>query len=141
MTPDETLRALATLEAAWTHDEQAVAALAQRGPGEPTLPVLVADYGDLVLQSLVTLALGIDESEGDEGAEAASEAMRTDVTARMCTVLGRTLRTWAAGADDGAAADIARAVIAAILNFTEDADESDVLPLLTALRAKALDSA
>ncbi|MER8186035.1 hypothetical protein [Kitasatospora sp. NPDC094015] len=141
MTPDEILRALAALEAAWRHDGPAVAALAQRGPGEAALPVLVAEYGDLVLKSMVALSLGIGgEEEDPEAMAAAAEVMRSDVSLRMCTVLGRSWRSWAADAADGAAADIARSVISAILNFTEEADEDDVLPLLTALRAKALEN-
>ena len=140
MTPDETLRALAALEAAWRRDDLAVAALAQRGPDELALPALVAEYGDQVLGFLVALAFGVREEMEPQALDAVLEQIRGDVTARMCTVLGQTLKTWAAGAPDEAAADIARAVITAVLNFTENAGEDDVLPLLARLRANALES-
>ncbi|WP_280728107.1 hypothetical protein [Kitasatospora sp. MAA4] len=136
MTPDEILRALAALEAAWNHDDRALAALAQRGRDEPALPALVADYGNLTLRALLTLAFGGDGELSPQELEAQLQA---DVTARMCTSLGRTLTTWAAAAPDEASGDIARAVLDAILNFTAGPVEDNVLPLLTALRATALD--
>ncbi|WP_035803435.1 hypothetical protein [Kitasatospora mediocidica] len=136
MTPDEVLRALAALEAAWRQDDTALAALAQRGRDEPTLPVLLADYGNLTLRALLTLAFGDD---GQVSPEELEQRLQADVTARMCTSLGRTLTTWAATAPDEASGDIARAVLDAILNFTAGPVEDNVLPLLTALRATALD--
>ncbi|WP_280728214.1 hypothetical protein [Kitasatospora sp. MAA4] len=135
MTPDEVLRALAALEAAWKHDDTALAALAQRGPDEVSLPVLVADYGDTTLQALLTLAYRAD---GLTDPDELDERLRVDVTARVCTSIGRTLTSWAATAPDEAAGDVARAVLDAIVNFTEGADEDKVLPLLAALRASAL---
>ncbi len=135
MTPDETLRALAALEAGWKRDDDALTALAQRGPGEAPLPVLLAEYGEQMLQSLLILASGIADPQE------AIECLRADVTARMCTVLGQTLRTWAAGADDEAAGDIARAIVSAILNFTGTQEEERMMPLLAQLRANALHSA
>ncbi|MFE0458581.1 hypothetical protein ACFW1A_04870 [Kitasatospora sp. NPDC058965] len=132
MTPDETLRALAALEAGFKRDDQALAALARRAPDEPGLPVLVADFGVLTLDTLVLLASGL------AGRPEADEFLRTNVTARMCAALGRTWTGWAAGADDGASGEIARAVIDGILSFTEGAGEQHVLPLLAALRDQAL---
>lgn len=140
MTPDETLRALAALESAWRQDEEALAALTQRGPDEVPLPMLVAEYGDLVLQSLVTLALGPHDPTDPEEEQAAADRRQADVTARMCAVLGQTLRTWADSAPDEATGDIARAAITAIVNFTVSADDNQVLPLLAQLRAHALDT-
>ncbi|WP_035791911.1 hypothetical protein [Kitasatospora mediocidica] len=135
MKPDEVLRALAALEAAWKRDDVALAALAQRGPDEAALPVLVADYGDMTLQALLTLAFRADGLTDPDELE---ERLRVDVTARVCTSIGRTLTSWAATAPDESAGDIARAVLDAIVNFTEGADEDKVIPLLTALRATAL---
>ncbi|WP_280664785.1 MULTISPECIES: hypothetical protein [unclassified Kitasatospora] len=140
MTPDETLRALAALEAAWRRDELAVTALARRGPGEVALPILVAEYGEQVLGFLVALAFGVREGMEPQALDAVMEEIRGDVTARMCHVLGQTLKSWAANASDEASADIARAVLTGILNFTENAGEDDVLPLLARLRASALES-
>ncbi|MDH6108663.1 hypothetical protein P3T36_002416 [Kitasatospora sp. MAP12-15] len=140
MTPDETLRALAALEAAWLRDERALSALAERSPGELSLPVLVAAYGDQILDSLVSLACGIrpaDDSD-PEGQAAAEERKQTAVAARMTAVVGRTLTTWAASAPESASGDIGRAVIDAVLNFTAGTGEKHVLPLLAALRSSAL---
>ncbi|MFF7638261.1 hypothetical protein ACFZB9_34705 [Kitasatospora sp. NPDC008050] len=137
MTPDDTLRALAALEAAWRQDSRALEALAECGPGETRLPVLVADYGDLVLDSMLSLACGIHGGMDEAEFDAAMERKEADVTVRMCAALGRTLKSWAATAPDSASGDVARAVVDAVHTFTA-AGEEDVLRLLAALRAGVL---
>ncbi|MFE9427542.1 hypothetical protein ACFYNO_31740 [Kitasatospora sp. NPDC006697] len=134
MTPDENLRALAALEAGFRRDEAALAALSQRAPDEAALPVLLAAYGVRTLDAMVLIASGTtDPAELDT-------LLQQNVTARMCATLGRTLTSWAAEAPDAASGDIARAVIDAILSFTQNGDESCVLPLLAGLRAQALEA-
>ncbi|WP_436961527.1 hypothetical protein [Streptomyces sp. SudanB182_2057] len=46
LTPDQVLRVIATLEAAWDGDDDALAALTRGGSGEQPLAVLVAEFGE-----------------------------------------------------------------------------------------------
>jgi hypothetical protein len=134
VTPDETLRALAALEAGFKRDDEALAALAPCAPDETALPVLIADYGIQTLTAMVLLAAGTTEpAELDE-------LLETNVTARMCAALGRTWAGWAASAADEASGGLARAVIDAVLSFTEGGGDEHVLPLLAGLRAQALEA-
>ncbi|MFE9426753.1 hypothetical protein ACFYNO_27745 [Kitasatospora sp. NPDC006697] len=139
LTQDETLRALAALEASWHRDEQALAALVAATESEQPLPVLLADYGHRTLQALLTIAF----SGGDDTPEDAArqtEQMRENAIYRLSEVLGEALEVWAAnaGEDVAAAGQIGRLVVAAIVAVSQSSTGDEILPLLAALRAHTL---
>ncbi|MGF1430346.1 hypothetical protein [Kitasatospora sp. LaBMicrA B282] len=140
LTRDEVLRALAALEAGWAGDEQALAVLGERAPGERALPALLALYGERTLQALLTIAISGQETPSSEQALACADELAHTVVGRISGVLGQALESWAAGAgdDSAAACQIARTVIGAIAAVSQDADGDDVLPLLAALRTQTL---
>ncbi|MFI6847948.1 hypothetical protein OG535_05120 [Kitasatospora sp. NBC_00085] len=141
LTVDESLRALAALEAAWKDDEEALGALAAGGPDEQPLPALVAAYGEHAIDTLMALAFGLRSSMTDEELEALTDAVSSNIGARMAALLARTLRAWAAttaAGDLAATKAIARTVIDAMRAVTEEPGKTDVLPLLATFRTYAL---
>ncbi|MGW6916617.1 hypothetical protein ACWGB8_22740 [Kitasatospora sp. NPDC054939] len=140
LTDEESLRALAALEAAWREDEEALAALAARRPEEQPLPLLLARYGEFTVTNILALAFGINGEMSAEEFDEASERLARNVVARICSVLSETQQAWAASAGDDvdAAREIARSVIDAILAVTEGGVDGSVLPLLGALRQHVL---
>ncbi|MFB7617461.1 hypothetical protein [Kitasatospora sp. NPDC056181] len=141
LTLDESLRALAALEAVWKEDDEALTALAAGGPGEQPLPGLVAAYGEHAIDTLMALAFGLQSGMTDEELAALTDAVSANIGARMAALLAQTLRAWAgtAAADDlGATRAIARTVIDALRAVTEEPGKTDVLPLLATFRTYAL---
>ncbi|MEU6236637.1 hypothetical protein [Kitasatospora sp. NPDC047058] len=141
LTVDESLRALAALEAAWNDDDEALAALSAGYPGEQPLPALVAAYGEHAVDTLMALAFGLSSGMTEEELEAITDAVSSNIGARMAALLAHTLRAWGAtaSADDLTVTKaIARAVIDALRAVTEEPSQTDVLPLLATFRTYAL---
>ncbi|MGW4898194.1 hypothetical protein ACWEQL_39025 [Kitasatospora sp. NPDC004240] len=140
MTDEESLRALAALEATWREDDEALAALAARRPDERPLPLLLADYGEFTVTNLLALAYGINDRMSPEELTEASEQLAGNVVTRVCGALAQTQRAWAeeCGDDVGTARQIARSVINALLAVTEGGVDGSVLPLIGALRQHVL---
>ncbi|MGW2402763.1 hypothetical protein ACWCYY_40115 [Kitasatospora sp. NPDC001664] len=139
MTPDEILRVLAALEAAWTGDDQALESLATTGPGEKPLHAAIADYADLALQSLTAANHGIHDGLPPDQLQALVAQMGADTGTRMTKLLAQTLQLWAGQpAGPTTVDDMAHVVISAVLAFTPDGDQEQVLPILAQLRTAAL---
>ncbi|MFJ1588396.1 hypothetical protein ACIOC1_34360 [Streptomyces sp. NPDC088197] len=139
LTDDEHLRALAALEAVVGNNDTGLAVLAASGAGEKPLPELLAAYGKHTLERILVAAFGItsgmDRSEmGPRLAE-----LNADPQARLTFLLAEALRQQAALAGDDlvTAKHIGRSVLGAVHAFT-DADDSDALTLLRALRSEVL---
>ncbi|MFF3006803.1 hypothetical protein ACFVTF_28865 [Kitasatospora sp. NPDC057940] len=144
MTVDESLRALAALEAAWKDDDEALSALAAGGADERSLPALVAAYGEHAMDTLMALAFGLRSTMSDEELAELSDAVSSNIGARMSALLTQSLKTWGSLAprDDLAATKaIARAVIDSMRAVTEDPSQTEVLPLLATFRTYALNGA
>ncbi|MFD0274175.1 hypothetical protein ACFVHB_09735 [Kitasatospora sp. NPDC127111] len=144
LTVDESLRALAALEAAWKDDDEALTALSAGCPGEQPLPALVAAYGEHAIDTLMALAFGLRSSMTDEELEELTDAVSSNIGARMAALLAHTLRTWGAtapGDDLTVIKVIARTVIEAMRAVTEEPSKTDVLPLLATFRTYALGNA
>ncbi|GAA1956391.1 hypothetical protein GCM10009738_32950 [Kitasatospora viridis] len=139
LTRDETLRALAALEASWRHDEQALEALAAVGEFEQPLPVLLADYGHRTLQALLTIAFSGSDTTPEEALRL-TEQMRENAIYRLSEVLGEALEVWGGAADGSSAAagQIGRVVVSAIVAVSQSNTGDDILPLLAALRTHTL---
>ncbi|WP_371515824.1 hypothetical protein [Kitasatospora sp. NBC_01300] len=143
MTVDESLRALAALEAAWKDDDEALSALAAGGADERSLPALVAAYGEHAMDTLMALAFGLRSTMSDEEIAELSDAVSSNIGARMSALLTQSLKTWGALAprDDLAVTKaIARAVIDSMRAVTEDPSQTEVLPLLATFRTYALNN-
>ncbi|MFC9219740.1 hypothetical protein ACFT8W_02800 [Streptomyces hygroscopicus] len=140
LTPDQVLRAVAALEAAWADDNDALAALVRSGHGEQPLAVLIAQYGASRLQSTVLIVTGIASLEGADRQEALAE-LREGLISHMTAVALSMMSGWAvsAGDDVQATRDLARSVLQALLSFTTDGDDpQEVRALFAHLRADAL---
>ncbi|MFF3505359.1 hypothetical protein [Streptomyces sp. NPDC003247] len=140
LTPDQVLRAVAGLEAAWADDDDALAALVRGGHGEQPLAVLIAEFGASRLQTMVLIVAGIPNMDGADRQEALAE-LREGVIAHMTTVALSMMSGWAlsAGDDVQATGDLARHVLQALLSFTTDGDDpQEVRALFAHLRADAL---
>lgn len=134
------MRAVAALEAAWADDDEALAALIRSGHGEQPLAVLIAQYGTSRLQTMVLLATGIADLDGDDRQEALAE-LREGLVSHMTTVALSMMDGWAlsAGDDVQATGNLARHVLRAILSFTTDGDRpQEVQALFAHLRADAI---
>ncbi|WP_030056663.1 hypothetical protein [Streptomyces novaecaesareae] len=141
LTVDEALRALAALEAAWKDDDEALSALAAGSTGEQPLPALVAAYGEHAMDTLMALAFGLRSSMSDEEIAEISDAVSSNIGARMSALLTQTLKAWgtlAAPDDFGVTKIIAHTVIDAMRAVTEDPSRTEVLPLLATFRSYAL---
>ncbi|MEU8925911.1 hypothetical protein AB0D10_34100 [Kitasatospora sp. NPDC048545] len=141
LTMDEALRALAALEAAWKDDDEALAALAAGSADEPPLPALVAAYGEHAMDTLMALAFGLRSTMSDEELAEISDAVSSNIGARMSALLTQTLKAWGtlAAPDDFAVTKIiAHTVIDAMRAVTEDPSKTEVLPLLATFRSYAL---
>ncbi|MGA5822716.1 hypothetical protein ACPC54_33245 [Kitasatospora sp. NPDC094028] len=141
LTVDEALRALAALEAAWKDDDEALAALAAGGDGERPLPALVAAYGEHAMDTLMALAFGLRATMSEEEMAELSDAVSSNIGARMSALLTQTLKAWGmlAAADDlGVTKVIAHTVIDAMRAVTEEPSKTEVLPLLATFRTYAL---
>ncbi|MFD4537754.1 hypothetical protein ACFWNL_32285 [Kitasatospora sp. NPDC058397] len=144
MTVDESLRALAALEAAWKDDDEALSALAAGGADERSLPALVAAYGEHAMDTLMALAFGLRSTMSDEELAELSDAVSSNIGARMSALLTQTLKTWGtlAPRDDLAVTKaIAHAVIDSMRAVTEDPSQTEVLPLLATFRTYTLNGA
>ncbi|TQF06884.1 hypothetical protein E6W39_37715 [Kitasatospora acidiphila] len=139
LTRDETLRALAALEASWRHDDQALEALGAAEEYEQPLPVLLADYGHRTLRALLTIAFSGGTAAPEEMPEL-TERMRDNAIYRLSEVLGDALEVWGDTADSSpaAAGHIGRTVMSAIVAVSQSDTGEDILPLLAALRAHTL---
>jgi len=138
LTDDEHLRALAALEAVVGNDDDALRVLAG-GEGERRLPALLAAYGQHTLHRIVVAAFGITATmDRDETGRLVAEVNK-DPMARIVFVLTDALYNQAAfiGDDQVTAKLIGRSILMAIHAAT-DADESDALSLLRALRNEVL---
>ncbi|GHF65958.1 hypothetical protein GCM10018790_49730 [Kitasatospora xanthocidica] len=141
LTVDEALRALAALEAAWKDDEEALSALAAGSVEEQPLPALVAAYGEHAMDTLMALAFGLRSTMSDEELAEISDAVSSNIGARMSALLTQTLKTWgtlAAPDDHTVTKIIAHTVIDAMRAVTEDPSKTEVLPLLATFRSYAL---
>ncbi|MER7772231.1 hypothetical protein [Kitasatospora sp. NPDC096140] len=141
LTVDEALRALAALEAAWKDDEEALSALAAGSVGEQPLPALVAAYGEHAMDTLMALAFGLRSTMSDEELAEISDAVSSNIGARMSALLTQTLKAWgtlAAPDDLSVTKIIAHTVIDAMRAVTEDPTKTEVLPLLATFRTYAL---
>ncbi|MER7682182.1 MULTISPECIES: hypothetical protein [unclassified Streptomyces] len=140
LTPDQVMRAVAALEAAWARDDDALAALVQSGHGERPLAELVAQYGASRLQTVVLVATGIAHLDGAEQQEALTQ-WREGPLSHVTTVAMSTMSGWAraAGEDVGATGDLARHALQAILSFTTIGDDpQDLRTLFAYLREDAV---
>ena len=140
LTPDQILRAVAALEAAWTHDDIALAALARGGHEEESLAVLVAEYGSTALKTMVLVAAGLQDLEEADQQEA-MEAFREGLVSHTTMLAVGMLQGWAlsAGGTVEATGDFARGLLKALLTFATDGDDDeDVLAFIALLRADAL---
>ena len=135
MTPDQMLRVLAFMEATWNQDAAAMGALTSGGPQETAIAPLIAQYGETVLQTLLMRSFGVSDSMDPAELQALREQMDRDPGVKMCVVLAEALKGWAEVDDPQAAGRIALTVISAILAFSAEATEDDVLPMIAALRA------
>ncbi|MFB7123011.1 MULTISPECIES: hypothetical protein [unclassified Kitasatospora] len=141
LTADEALRALAALEAAFKDDDEALTALAASGPGERPLPALVAAYGEHAMDTLMALAFGLRATMSDEEIAEISDAVSSNIGARMSALLTQTLKAWgtlAPAEDLPVIKIIAHTVIDAMRAVTEDPSKTEVLPLLATFRSYAL---
>ncbi|MFB7852370.1 hypothetical protein ACFC34_35885 [Streptomyces sp. NPDC056053] len=137
MGPDNILRACGYLEAVWRGDTTAAAALMNHEPGETPTPVLLAELGDLIMQTLPPAQAGIHDGMDKTELAAATEKLGADPVVRVSLVLSETLQALAPTATPDQAQIIARALIGYIVSVS-NATEDDVLPLLEALRQAAL---
>ncbi|MFJ9441979.1 hypothetical protein ACIRRH_08910 [Kitasatospora sp. NPDC101235] len=141
LTMDEALRALAALEAAWKDDDEALSALAAGSLGERPLPALVAAYGEHAMDTLMALAFGLRATMSDEEIAEISDAVSSNIGARMSALLNQTLKAWgtlAAPDDLSVTKIIAHTVIDAMRAVTEEPSKTEVLPLLATFRSYAL---
>ncbi|MCW8102659.1 hypothetical protein [Streptomyces tauricus] len=140
LTADQVMRVIATLEAAWAGDDDALAALAGRGVGEQPLAVMVAQYGASRVQNMLLVVTGIADLEGSAQQEALAQ-LREGLISHMTAVALSMMSGWArsAGDDVQATGDLARHVLQAILSFTTDGDDPQAVQVLFAhLRSDAL---
>jgi hypothetical protein len=141
LTDDEHLRALAALEAVVGNDDDALSVLAG-GEGERRLPTLLAAYGQHTLHRILIAAFGITATmDRDETGRLVAQ-INDDPMARIVFVLTDALYNQAAfiGDDQVTAKLIGRSILMAFHAFHAftDADESDALTLLRALRNEVL---
>ncbi|MFJ6752906.1 MULTISPECIES: hypothetical protein [unclassified Streptomyces] len=141
LTTDDILAASAYLEAVWTENAEAKAALLDRGPDETTMPVLVTDLGNHIIQGLMLQAVGIHDGMGEDELEAATERLNTDPTVRVSKLLAETMSEIAPSANEQQCETLARSVISYVMSVSADVDQEDVLPLIAMLRDNALRSA
>ncbi|MGV9884537.1 hypothetical protein [Streptomyces sp. NPDC003006] len=67
LTPDQVMRAVAALEAAWANDDDALSALARGGHDEQPLAMLIAEFGASRLQTMVLIVTDIPNPDGPTG--------------------------------------------------------------------------
>ncbi|MFJ9522876.1 hypothetical protein ACIRPK_32095 [Kitasatospora sp. NPDC101801] len=138
MPPDQILRVLAALEAAWTGDAQELESVAVTGPGEKPLHAAIADYADPALQSLTATGPGVHDGLLPDQLQALIAQMGAETGNRTTKLLARTLQLWAAPpAGLTTVDDMAYVVISAILTFTPDGGQEQVPPILAQLRTAA----
>ncbi|MFE4915840.1 hypothetical protein ACFRCX_30510 [Streptomyces sp. NPDC056652] len=140
LTPDQVMRAVAALEAAWAEDNDALAALMRGAHSEQPLAVLVAQYGTSRMQGMMLVVTGIASLDGADQQEALAE-FREGLISHMTMVAMNMMSGWAlsAGGDVQATGDLARSILQAILSFTTDGDDpQEVRALIAHLRADAL---
>ncbi|MFB9368509.1 hypothetical protein [Kitasatospora albolonga] len=139
MTPDQMLRAVNALEAAWKQDDRALTALARGGQGEPALAALVARYSAYALELLLAEALGLADRPPAER-ESQLATLEKGVSSRLLIQWSYLLASWARTVPDTPAGNggLARAALQAMTAFTRDGDPgNDVPALLAHLRANA----
>ncbi|MFJ1588544.1 hypothetical protein ACIOC1_35125 [Streptomyces sp. NPDC088197] len=109
--------------------------------GEKPLPELLAAYGKHTLERILVAAFGIisETGHGEMGPRLAE--LNADPQARLAFLLAEALRQQAvlAGDDLATAKHIGMSILGAVHAFT-DADDSDALTLLRALRNEVLQS-
>ncbi|WP_329525222.1 hypothetical protein [Streptomyces sp. NBC_01462] len=140
LTPDQVMRAVAALEAAWASDDDALATLVQSGHGERALAELVAQYGASRLQTVVLVATGIAHLDGAEQQEALTQ-WREGPVSHVTSVAMTMMSGWAraAGEDVQSTGDLARHALQAILSFTAIGDDPQgVRSLFAYLREDAV---
>ncbi|MGF1429095.1 hypothetical protein [Kitasatospora sp. LaBMicrA B282] len=141
MTPDQKLRAVAALEAAWTHDVQALVLLARRMDGEKPLSLLLAAYAERVLRGLIAAHLRECE-HGDPADRGKEEFWRTDPVMTTSLALATTYHCWADTADqeDLITADsLARCILLGLATVEGGGTrDEDLVALIGRLRARAI---
>ncbi|WP_404199217.1 hypothetical protein [Streptomyces tauricus] len=124
---------IAALEAAWAGDDDALAALVRGGLGEQPLAVMVAEYGASRVQSMLLVVSGIADLDGAEQQEALA-VLREGLVSHMTMVALSMMSGWArsAGDDVGMTGDLTRSVLQAILSYTTDGDDPELVRALFA---------
>ncbi|MFB7672321.1 hypothetical protein ACFC26_12980 [Kitasatospora purpeofusca] len=135
VTSSERLRCIAYMEAVLLEDGAGREALRVDGPGERPLAVVLAEYGEAIVQSVVVAHFGIHDGLGPEELLAASERMRADPGARYSAVLGESLRLWSATATGDAVDALARIVAACVMSSDPSFTPEDLPDLLARMRA------
>ncbi|MFE7560815.1 hypothetical protein [Kitasatospora sp. NPDC057500] len=121
-------------------NDDALAALARDVPGEQPLAVLVAGYGTLMLENTLLTVTGIRALPEAEQQEAI-EVFNGTLSGHQAELAAGFLHGWARSTGSGAQAVgyLARAVLQALLSFTDNGDdETEVRALFDFLRADAL---
>ncbi|MFD8322678.1 hypothetical protein [Kitasatospora purpeofusca] len=123
------------MEAVLLEDGAGREALRVDGPGERPLAVVLAEYGEAIVQSVVVAHFGIHDALGPEELLAASERMRADPGARYSAVLRERLRVWSATATGDAVDALARIVAACVMSSDRSFTPEDLPDLLARMRA------
>jgi hypothetical protein len=134
LTQDDSLRAVAALEAISKDDDTRLTVLT--GPGERPLPDLLAAYGQHVLQRLMLAAFGADPTMGADEIRHITAEINADQQARIVFLLADTLKKWAATAGDEPV--VAKQIGTTVLLAVGEHVDGDVQVVLQALRAQVL---
>ncbi|MEV7955203.1 hypothetical protein [Streptomyces sp. NPDC088141] len=137
LTRTERLRCIAYMEAVWCDNAHGMGVLARSIPGERHLPELLAELGEAIVQTMVTTSFGIHDGLGPEQLLAASDRMKNDTSARYTAVLTEALNVWSRTATGPAVEDMARIVMACLVQSDPSFTENDVESLLEQMRAGA----
>ncbi|MFF7154349.1 hypothetical protein [Streptomyces sp. NPDC008139] len=139
LTDDEHLRALAALEAVVGNNDAGLAVLAASGAGERPLPELLAAYGKHTLERILVAAFGITSETGHGEMGPRLAELNADPQACLVFLLADALHQQAVltGDDLATAKRIGISVLGVVHAFT-DADDSEALTLLRALRNEVL---
>jgi hypothetical protein len=141
LSPDEVLRAINALEAAWKRDDDALAALGGSGVGKQPLAQLIARYGASAVERTALVSIGAGHLPRAE-AELALMESGDGLGHHMLILLGLTLANWAADARDDVQATgaLGRSVLQTMLSFGHGDEESrnlEVTLVFAGLRAGA----
>ncbi|MFD5111874.1 hypothetical protein ACFWNG_06070 [Streptomyces sp. NPDC058391] len=141
LTRQEILAASAYFEAVWEEDTEALGALMRRGDGEQPMPRLVAEFGSGIIHALVFETAGFHDGMSGAERQAAQERLVTDPAVQVSLLLADTLTELSWSADAEQTATIARSVIGYLTRTGGEVPQERVLPLIGAMRDKALGKA